>query len=165
MCIFYAKLFEKKISPSFSCLWCEEEPDTCDHVLWRCEFAQRVWGACSVPIPEGVDIRPTFMGFMECCLKALDTPDVEIIFTIAWMLWKARNELMWDGSPSNVANICCRAFVLAIEFLEVGDGETVAQPKPGDRKPLHWSPPIIGSYKVSIACHSHSGSTRVGLVF
>jgi hypothetical protein len=122
------KLFEKKISSSFSCLWCEEEPETCDHMLWRCEFAQRVWGACSISLPKGVDIHWTFMEFMGCCLKVLNTPDVEIIFNTAWMLWKPRNELMWEGSPSNVEDICCRASVVTLEFLEVRvrDGDTFA---------------------------------------
>ena len=39
----------------------------------------------------------TFVDFLDCCLCELDTPYVEIIFTIAWMLWIVRNELMWDG--------------------------------------------------------------------
>jgi hypothetical protein len=159
------KLFEKKISSSFSCLWCEEEPETCDHVLWRCEFAQRVWGAFSISLPGGVDILLTFMEFMECCLKGMKFPEVEIIFNTAWMLWRPRNELMWEGSPNNFEDICCRATVVAMEYLEigVGDGDTFDQSKPRDRQPIHWSPPNNGSYKVSIACHAQLGSLRVGV--
>ena len=55
--------------------------------------------------------------------------------------------------------------MVALEFLEVGvgDGDTFAQPTPGERQPFHWSPPNNGSYKVSIACHSQPSSPRVGI--
>ncbi len=36
-------LFDRRVISSFSCKWCDEEAETTDHVLWRCEFAQRVW--------------------------------------------------------------------------------------------------------------------------
>ena len=80
------KLFDKKISSSFSCQWCEDELETSDHILWQCEFAQRVWSASSVKIPSGVNVNMTFMDFLECCLRELGSPEVEITMTIAWML-------------------------------------------------------------------------------
>ena len=158
------KLFEKKISTSFSCPWCEEEPETCDHILWQCEFAQKVWSACSVSLPRGVDIRLSFLEVMECCLKGLKSPDVEIIFNTAWMLWRARNELMWEEKLSNVDDICCRGVTVAMEFLEngMGDGDKFPQPQVV-RQSTRWSPPANGCYKVTIACHVQSGTPRRGV--
>jgi hypothetical protein len=80
------------------------------------------------------------------------------------MLWRARNELLWEGLPSNVEDICCRAAAVAMEYLEngIGDGDTFQQ-KQVDRQPNLWSPPVNGSYKVSIACHVQSGSLRTGV--
>jgi hypothetical protein len=77
------KLFDKKISSSFSCQWCEDEPETGDHILWRCDFAQRVWSACSVPIPTGVDANGSFSDFLDRCLRDLGSPEIEIIMTVA----------------------------------------------------------------------------------
>ena len=116
-------------------------------------------------LPESVDIRMSFLEIMECCLKALKTPEVEIIFNTAWMLWRARNELLWEGLPSNVEDICFRAAVGAVEYLEVGhgDGGGSAHAQIGDRQQSNWSPPSNGRYKVSIACHSQAGSPRVGI--
>ena len=73
------KLFYRKISSSFSCHWCEEEPETGDHVLWQCEFAQRVWTACSVQLPWSVDMRMAFGDFLDVCLRDMRSPDVELI--------------------------------------------------------------------------------------
>jgi hypothetical protein len=107
----------------------------------------------------------TFLEFMECCLKVLKSPEVEIIFNTAWMLRRARNELLWEGSLSNVEDICFRAVVGAVEYLEVGirDGGVSVHAQIGERQQIIWIPPSIGSYKVSIACHTQSGSPRVGV--
>jgi hypothetical protein len=83
------------------------------------------------------------------------------------MLWRARNELLWEDSHSNVEDICCKATTVAMEFLEngIGDGDKFHQSQV-DRQRTLWSPPVSGSYKVSIACHVQSGSlgTRVGIL-
>uniref|UniRef100_A0A2N9G1Q3 RNase H type-1 domain-containing protein n=1 Tax=Fagus sylvatica TaxID=28930 RepID=A0A2N9G1Q3_FAGSY len=146
---------------SFSCQWCEDEPETSDHILWQCEFAQRVWSASSVNIPSGVNVNMTFTDFLECCLRELGSPEVEITMTIAWMLWVARNELKWEGVHSNVDDVCNRASVVALEFLEYGGSESVDSKMPEGRG--GWSPPQLGSNKISIACHFGAASTRVGV--
>uniref|UniRef100_A0A2N9I6M1 CCHC-type domain-containing protein n=1 Tax=Fagus sylvatica TaxID=28930 RepID=A0A2N9I6M1_FAGSY len=158
------KLFEKKISSSFSCPWCEEEPETCDHVLWQCEFEQKVWSACPVSLPRGMDIRLSFLEIMECCLKGLKSPEVEIIFNTAWMLWRARNELLWEETQCTVDDICCRGVTVAMEFLEnrMGNGDKFHQPQVV-KQPTRWSPPANGSYKVTIACHVQSATPRRGV--
>ena len=155
------KLFDKKISSSFSCKWCEDEPETGDHILWQCDFAQRVWNACLVPIPSGVDVTGSFSDFLDCCLRDLDSPEIEIIMTVAWMLWVARNELMWEGINSNVDDICTRASGVALEFLEFGGRESLS---PDFNESCEaWRPPQNGSYKLSIACHFRPDSAHVGV--
>uniref|UniRef100_A0A2N9IN55 Reverse transcriptase domain-containing protein n=1 Tax=Fagus sylvatica TaxID=28930 RepID=A0A2N9IN55_FAGSY len=74
----HSKLFEKQISSSLSCQWCEEEVETCDHVLWQCEFAQRVWAAGVVQMPVGLELRMSFIDVVEVCLRELTSPDVEL---------------------------------------------------------------------------------------
>jgi hypothetical protein len=159
------KLFEKQISSSFSCRWCETEAETCDHVLWRCEFAQRVWSACAVKLPSRVVIQMTVVDFLECCLQELASPDVEIIFTTAWMLWSAQNALLWEGQNSTVSDICTKSSILAIEYLEVGDSEDHAHIPSIGREGSQWIPPLFGSYKMSIACKMSVASAHVGFGF
>ena len=155
------KLLDKKISSSFSCQLCEDEPETGDHILWRCDFAQRVCSACSVPIPPRVDVNGSFSDFLECCLRDLGFPEVEIMLTVAWMLWVARNELMWEGIHGNVDDVCNQASVVTLKFLEFGGCETISSEIAEIRE--SWSPPLYGSYKLSIACHLRPDSAHVGV--
>ena len=87
------KLFDRNISHSFTCLWCGEESETCDHVLWRCEFVQRVWRECAASIPVDFEVDMTFRDFIDRCTRELQSPSLEIVFTTAWDVWNARNEM------------------------------------------------------------------------
>ena len=46
------KLFDKGISHSFSCQWCNDGVETLDHILWQFEFAQRTWSSSIVVMPS-----------------------------------------------------------------------------------------------------------------
>ena len=66
-----------------------------------------------------------FREVVEACLSGLQSPALEISFTTAQALWNARNETYWDSKVPNVDDICSRAAVLALDFLESGlKGET-----------------------------------------
>jgi hypothetical protein len=80
------RLFDKQISYTFSCQWCEDEPETSDHVLWHCEFAQRVWATCPVILPARMEIKMSVMDFVSCCLRDLDSTDIVILFYTMWTL-------------------------------------------------------------------------------
>jgi hypothetical protein len=104
--------------------------------------------------------------FMSCCLRDLDSIDIAILFYTAWTLWLARNELKWEGKVNTVADICNQAAGLAIAFLEAGGVEDVPNQPVSGGVVLDWSPPPLGCYKVSIACHFRSvdNHTRVGIL-
>ena len=112
------KLFERKASSSFSCSWCNEAPETNDHVLWRCDFAQKVWRACLVQLPSSCDASLPSWDFISICLCELSSPELEIVFVTMWSLWIARNNLIWNAKVPNVDDICHRAGGLALDFLE-----------------------------------------------
>ena len=57
-------LFDRRISNTYTCLWCSEEAETCDHVLWRCEFVQRIWRECPVNFPAAFDVSMSFADFI-----------------------------------------------------------------------------------------------------
>uniref|UniRef100_A0A2N9F2E6 Enoyl reductase (ER) domain-containing protein n=1 Tax=Fagus sylvatica TaxID=28930 RepID=A0A2N9F2E6_FAGSY len=114
------KLFDKRCIHTFTCLWCCEEAEAQDHVLWQCEFAQKVWKECPARIPVHYDQSVTFTEFIVSCFKDLSSPAIEIALTTAWSLWKAQNDLQWDNKCSNVSEICLSAAGLAVDFLESG---------------------------------------------
>ena len=53
-------LFDRGVTQTFSYHWCEDVAETTDHILWSCDFAQRVWQASTVPIPPRYDLQMSF---------------------------------------------------------------------------------------------------------
>jgi hypothetical protein len=111
-------LFDKGISNTFSCVWCGDEAETEDHLLWRCEFAQRVWNESPVTFASRVHVDMSFTDFIDYCITDLASPSLEITFYTAWAIWKARNELVWNNHITPVAELCQQAAGLALDFLE-----------------------------------------------
>jgi hypothetical protein len=155
------KLFEKGITHSYSCLWCEDEPETSDHVLWGCEFAQKVWNSCPVPIGIHQRSLKLFTDVIGSFISDLQTPVIEIAFTTAWALWKARNETVWEAKVPGVDAICQEAVALASDFLEAKSKVMVTTGGLGG--PFRWQRPPADVWKLNMACHSSSISSRIGL--
>uniref|UniRef100_A0A2N9G5C3 CCHC-type domain-containing protein n=1 Tax=Fagus sylvatica TaxID=28930 RepID=A0A2N9G5C3_FAGSY len=113
------KLFDKGLIHSVSCLWCEGEPESSSHILWQCDFAQKIWMACPVIIPSSCSVSMNFRDFILSCIEFLSESDTEILFTTAWEIWNARNRFHWENVLSTVNDIWQRAAALALEFKEV----------------------------------------------
>uniref|UniRef100_A0A2N9FI47 CCHC-type domain-containing protein n=1 Tax=Fagus sylvatica TaxID=28930 RepID=A0A2N9FI47_FAGSY len=117
------KLFGKGLIHTVSCLWCEEELESSAHVLWQCEFAQRIWSACPVTISEFL----------------LGVGDLN-----------ARNRLHWENKLLSVNDIWQRAVAMVMDFKEVG---LQVQEVGGSSEILRasrWRPPDQGFYKLNM---------------
>ena len=88
-----AKLFGRGIIGTLTSRWCMDEAEMVDHVLWGCEFAQKVWTASAVQFSTRMDSTMSFVEIIDHCFTDLQFPLVAIFFTTAWALWKARNEM------------------------------------------------------------------------
>jgi hypothetical protein len=98
-------LFDKGILHSFSCQWCEDESETLSHVLWQCDFAQRICYACPVPIPSVYTVDISFWDFISHYIIDLSASLVVVLFTTVREIWNARNQLLWDNKNSIVDDI------------------------------------------------------------
>jgi hypothetical protein len=157
------KLFEKGLTATFSCSWCMEEAETIDHVLWGCEFAQKVWKASSVKLPPIYATNLSFVDLLACFFKDLQFPLVEICITTAWSLWKARNEMIWEDKVSNAADVALRAAENAMNFLEAGNVEALAPHAREVMDQQRWVPPNRADFKLNIACQWQGTQRRAGM--
>jgi hypothetical protein len=157
------KLFEKGLTATSSCSWCMEEAETIDHVLWSCEFAQKVWKASSVKLPPIYATNLSFVDLLACLFKDLQFPLVEICITTAWSLWKARNEMIWEDKVSNAADVALRAAENAMNFLEAGNVEALAPHAREVMDQQRWVPPNRGDFKLNIACQWQGTQRRAGM--
>ena len=158
-----AHLFDKGISNTFTCVWCGDDAETEDHLLWQCEFAQRVWKECPVTFSSHVHVHMSFFDFMASCILDLSSPRLKIIFNTAWAIWKARNELVWNAKAIPVSELCQQAAGVALDYLELGfllqESFSPSRGLP-DQK---WKCPKVRNYKLNFCCKFGTGNHQIGL--
>ena len=108
------------------CWLCEGEPETCDHLLFRCRFARMVWqlvlckaglvlpsnGGCS----SLLDWWRVFRGGWPSGLKkGADT----VFGLVCWSIWKQRNTCCFRGERASVAAVF-RSFLNTAELWILG---------------------------------------------
>ena len=157
-----ANLFDKGISNSFSCVWCEDAAETGDHLLWGCEFAQRVWQHCPVQIPVNFHDGLSFKEFIMGCVVELVSPGLEIVFSTAWAIWKARNEVVWNDHITPVSELCQQVAVLALDYIESGSLLKETIDGPSSSLPCVWKVPAVMNYKVNLSYQVGVADLQIG---
>uniref|UniRef100_A0A2N9FZ97 Reverse transcriptase zinc-binding domain-containing protein n=1 Tax=Fagus sylvatica TaxID=28930 RepID=A0A2N9FZ97_FAGSY len=147
----FMNLWKKEIVATVSCYLCGDEAETIGHVLWLCPFTESIWRSTPLFSKLPIDCIMDFQDVMDSALTNLPSPDIEMFITLAWLIWKTRNEV-WQGKPipSN-PNLFLQAAAYSAEFIERSQPMTT---KIGSSLPQHWDRPEEGFYKVNVAIKS-----------
>ncbi|CAN1147498.1 hypothetical protein LINPERHAP2_LOCUS15911 [Linum perenne] len=89
------------------CGLCAGVPETCEHILRHCPLAKQVWGT-----KLGINpMDPFFTMSMENWWKTnIDNSSNGVSFgTVCWMLWKSRNERIFEGKRASAYSIIERS--------------------------------------------------------
>lgn len=134
------------------CQVCGLQGESINHILFECTVARQVWASSGIPTPE--------LGFHQTSIfenvsyllglkqkRCLPTHITRVWPWIVWMLWKARNEFLFQGRDIVPAEIVIKAYREAEEWVEaqVIENEMInaesANLKPEKAK---WKPPEKG---------------------
>ena len=137
--------------------------ETGDYLLWGCEFAQRVWRECLVNFPMHLHDGMPFKEVIWCCASDLVLPGLEIVFTTAWALWKARNDVIWNNHITPILELCQQATSTALDYIEVGLVLKENIPLPAGLTIHKWTPLAISHYKLNLSCKVGVDGTKVGI--
>ena len=95
------KLFDGKILNSFSCMFCTDEAETCNHLFLECPFAQAVWLQSPISNDYRFPSNTKFIDVMDAAPKKLPAIVFETLCIACWMIWKCRNKLVFDNIASS----------------------------------------------------------------
>lgn len=99
---------------SDTCILCDQEAETIDHIILGCSFSRVVWYLCLsrlhlqdlVLLQDGRALEWWLMLRKRLC-KTLRPAFDSLFFLVGWTLWKERNRRTFDGvmlSPQQVAD-------------------------------------------------------------
>lgn len=98
-----------------TCIMCDQEPETMDHILIGCCFSRIVWDFWTVKLHLQSVLQMQGMRAIECWLlnrkllpKTIRRGFDSLFFLAGWMIWKERNVRTFDGVASNPLRLCSR---------------------------------------------------------
>ncbi|CAN1177039.1 Putative ribonuclease H protein At1g65750 [Linum perenne] len=98
-----AERHRRHITNNDGCGLCVDEAETTDHLLRGCPMAKQVW--CRVLSITSSDVFFS-MDIEDWWKRFLNDKEVSIIFGITcWLLWKTRNERIFEGKRTSVGGI------------------------------------------------------------
>jgi hypothetical protein len=90
------------------CIFCCNEKETAQHILWACPSAQDVWGSSSRKLQKCRSNCSSFLDFFEDISLSLSGEDLNLFAITARGIWKRRNNVVHGGEfihPTIVANM------------------------------------------------------------
>lgn len=129
------------------------------HVLRDCKWASEVWSNFrfeGAKVGSHVSFRDWFGWIMDHGNKEM----LELFGVIAWQIWGARNELIFDKT-STPADLC---FKKAVDHLAEFRKANLKAPIEGrSRRNAKWEPPSADHIKVNVDATINERDDRIGL--
>ncbi|XP_022014135.1 uncharacterized protein LOC110913621 [Helianthus annuus] len=95
-----------------SCPLCASGDETAAHLFTACCFAAEVWAKvsrwCKVPYLVAFSFKDIIQAHLHCGLKGKEQLMYQgIVIITCWLIWKARNELVFSGKPPKAEDVFC----------------------------------------------------------
>ncbi|KAJ0599091.1 putative RNA-directed DNA polymerase [Helianthus annuus] len=95
-----------------SCPLCATGDETAAHLFTACCFAAEVWSKvsrwCKVPYLVAFSFKDIIQAHLHCGLKGKEQLMYQgIVIVTCWLIWKARNELVFSGKPPKAEDVFC----------------------------------------------------------
>uniref|UniRef100_A0ACD5VTL4 Uncharacterized protein n=1 Tax=Avena sativa TaxID=4498 RepID=A0ACD5VTL4_AVESA len=127
-------------------------PETDAHLFFHCHFSRAVW--FSSPLGFRTDFYEQYCypsNFIECLLASLyPAASVHCIFATLWMLWKARNDLLFNRKEWSISQVICAAKAV----LSTGDADDIAVPSDNLATTRIHAPPFSQPPGAVIYCNA-----------
>ncbi|KAM6544988.1 hypothetical protein CsatB_025724 [Cannabis sativa] len=159
------QLYTKHVPVQLDCPCCSREEESIFHVLVTCNFAQSCWNLSSVP--TGAISGTAFGEWIEQLLVKCQPVVFEEALMVAWAIWKARNELLWNRNVTRAAEVITTATTVLNQWKTAAANRFSPLPAVVNNTSNHdnnWTAPDAGFLKVNVdgAVFSASGSFGVG---
>uniref|UniRef100_A0A803PB72 RNase H type-1 domain-containing protein n=1 Tax=Cannabis sativa TaxID=3483 RepID=A0A803PB72_CANSA len=158
------QLYTKHVPVQLDCVCCNSEEESIYHVLVSCNFARSVWNLSSVP--ASVIVATDFGTWVEQILNRGQAVVFEGALMVSWVIWKARNELLWNKNVTTVAEVINTAKTVLNQWKTTSSNRfspLSAVINNTSNNSTNWTAPAAGFLKVNVDGAVFAASDCYGL--
>ena len=97
--------FRRRMFPeeTAECPMCRREEETCQHLFFKCPFAQAIWGAQSITRVDASSDEYFWRSITSGVFRREE--EWSRIFATLWALWLHRNDVVFRGRPISIEEV------------------------------------------------------------
>ncbi|KAM6550837.1 hypothetical protein CsatB_000645 [Cannabis sativa] len=144
------QLHSKHVPVALHCVLCNYGDESIFHVLVQCSFAHSCWlrSALGVGDSAASNFFDWFMEVLAVGNKGL----IEEAVMVGWAIWKARNDMLWNGKSCSAADVVWLARTTLRQWTCAQskrlDSGSLASNRTDTRE--QWSKPAAGQIKINV---------------
>ncbi|KAM6589905.1 hypothetical protein CsatA_012510 [Cannabis sativa] len=156
------QLSTKHVHVDLTCPLCNIEVETISHVLMQCRFVKACWNISSVNAPA--DEITNFANWFGKMLTEAQTAVMEDASMIAWRIWMARNDILWNKKST-------KAFeVVKLARTNLDSWKNAQNQRSGPLLNVnfcngleHWRKPVAYKFKINVDGAIFEAANRFGV--
>jgi len=143
-------LYKRKLLPDPICSLCNTCPETTEHLFLLCKWTKNIWKDPRLNLtcnPNSITWIDKWL--MENFAGTRDLPEKELVATVLWFVWKARNNLIFRAKQPDPNTIVDLAQAHLQNFNRWQNKKETAKP-PNPNSPRRWIPSEKGQLKLNV---------------
>lgn len=158
-------LLYKRVQVDAWCPVCQNHTESMLHSLVSCSFAVECWGYTRLPEIKGEFLL--FADWLKQVLQQYRRNDVHLIAMVTWMLWKNRNDLVWNQRGLQVSEVVESAKSVLDQWRSVQDNsfDIYLGHMTQDDGHEHWRLPQYNRIKVNTDAAIFESSNKYSYAF
>ncbi|KAH9708382.1 hypothetical protein KPL70_012867 [Citrus sinensis] len=137
-------LWKMKVIQEPLCQFCNKKLETIFHALVGCKVVKKIWKITRFEDDLKDSVDQDMLSLLIGLKLRRSKDDIELLVTILWMIWNARNGWIFKG-------------------VKDGPQVTVSKAEASSSKLKAWNPPQIGYFKVNVDAATNSEKQIAGL--
>lgn len=151
-------IYRKRISRTKECPLCMKEPETVEHVFFRCDWTRPVWFGLHLGHTLAHHNSNSLIHWLSDWLKEIgkfpEEKELSIIKVLCtlWMIWKSRNAYVHQGQkPNPLATVILTSNIINDYSSQIHPAETVlTAQRRNTQLNQKWRPPLQSITKINV---------------